>query len=111
MVENLWLPSPRPVATKRQSVACIGVVRRIRAQVLARQIAVESCPDAVNDSRIRLQTHALVQPSREHARNSRTFSRQRRLLLDDRGKDERLIGRIDRRLATALPFLVEHLLH
>ncbi len=86
---------------RRQASAYVGVVGRVGLQVAAADVAVVALADTVDDRGIGLQAHALAQARRVDASHHRSLGRQRRFLLDDRGEDQRLVGRGDRQIGAA----------
>jgi hypothetical protein len=70
----------------------VGIVRARRAQVLARQVAVETLAKAVDHGRIRLQQHAFLQTANEHARYLLPLLGHTGFLLYQRGHDQCLVG-------------------
>src|SRR4029078_12271061 len=66
---------------------------------------IEDCPAAhetIDDGRIRLQPHVLLEPILEHLYNARTLVGATGLLLHNRGKDQSLLRRRDHDVLIAL---------
>ena len=97
----------------RQALDHVGVVGGRPLDLRAHDAAPEGAApadQAVDDGRIGLQLHPLLQPIDEHARDPRTLVGPAGLLLDDGGQRHHLGRRLDRHLgAAALPDLVQHL--
>ena len=97
---------------RRKSVTRVGIVRRVRGQVLARQVAIEIRANAIDDRWIRLQAHPLLQPPCKHAGNFRPFVGSCGFLLDNGCQYQGFISTGYRSLdAPRLPFLGKHRLH
>ena len=64
----------------RQALVDVGVVGRVAAQVGAGEIAVERISQAVDDGRVRLQHHPMVQAADEHTGDGRSLGGQIRSL-------------------------------
>ena len=98
---------------RRQAVDDVGVVgRRLVELGLGDRVAERSLAEhqAVNDRRIGLEPHVLLQPVDEDAGDARPLVRLARLLLDDRGERHHFAGRLDRQIGRALlPDLVDEL--
>ena len=79
-----------PAAGRRRGRCCRGrsTARSARGQLAAERAL--ALGQAVDHGRVGLQRHAASQPVDEHRRDQRVLRRHGRLLLDDRGQDQRL---------------------
>ena len=75
-----------------QSVPGVGVPGRVGLQVALAQVAVEALAQPVDHRGVGLQPHALPQAIDEHGSHDGALAQPSRLLLDDGGEDERLVG-------------------
>ncbi len=93
----------------RQTVDEIGVVgRRLGELTLGERMAERALAvdQAIDDRRVGLQLHLLLEPINEHRGNPRALLRLAGFLLDDRGQDHELVRRLERQIgAAALPHL------
>ena len=80
---------------RRQSVARVGVPRRVGGQILLADVAIERLAHAIDHGGIGLQAHAGLQAIQENRGHQRPLGRDGGFLLDDGGEDERLIRRFE----------------
>src|SRR5690606_32232706 len=87
--------------TRRKAINDVGVVwcRLLDIGPIDRTIRrfTITTEKAVDDRRIRLQTHALVEPIDEHSGDTRTLITARRLFLSDRSECDELVDVIERK--------------
>src|SRR5215471_2197915 len=92
----------------RQTVDDVGVVGRRLGYLAFGQRMPERAlaeDETVNDCRIRLQLHLLLQPIGEHRRDARAFLGFAGLFLDDGCEDDELLGALERQIRIAsLPY-------
>ena len=93
----------------RQTFDDVGVVRRLRLDIRPADRAAERAfaeHKAVDDGRIGLQLHLLLEPVDEHRRDPRALLGLAGLFLDDRREDDELVRRAQRQVGiAALPDL------
>src|SRR5437763_13716574 len=93
----------------RQTVDDVGVVGRRLGYLAFGQRMPERAlaeDEAVNDRRIRLQLHLLLQPVGEHRRDARALLGFAGLFLDDGCEDDELLGALERQIRIAsLPYV------
>ncbi len=88
----------------RQPGVAVGVVGAVDVEVGAGQRPVkpaQAARDGVGHSRVALQLHAAAQAVEENGSDVRTLLRPGRLLLDEAGERERLLGRRERQARRA----------
>src|SRR3974390_906653 len=95
--------------TRRQAVDHIGVVGRRLLDLALQDRATEralAAGQSVNDGRVRLQPHLVLQAIDEDGGDTRPLLRLARLFFDDRGEDDELLRRLERQVEhTVLPNL------
>src|ERR1700730_2343034 len=95
--------------TGRQPIDQIGVVRRRLRNIALREGSTQRSfaeNKPVDDGRIRLQLHLLLEPVREHGCNPRTFFRFTGFLFYDRREYDKLVRGLERQIRmTPLPDL------
>ena len=98
-----------PAAGRRSDRCCRASTCRLRSAG-CRARACRAPDEAVDDRRVGLQPHPLVQAVDEHAGDMRTLVGLAGLPLDDRGQRDEFIGRLDRQVgAAARPDLLDDL--
>src|SRR5688572_18906004 len=82
--------------TRRETINCICIIWRglfdIRLQDCAVRRAAFSSKETIEDRRIRLQAHALVQPVDEYGGNTRALISLAGLFLDNRSERDKLFN-------------------
>jgi len=97
---------------RRQAFDQVGVVGRLGFEIRLGDIAVIVVAHAVNHGRVGLQRHAALQAADHNACNKGAFIFRAGLFFDNRGQDQRLVGRINRQIRRSLrPFFLQYQLH
>ena len=97
---------------RRQAIDNVGIVRRRLTQMLPADTPLIGITHTIDHGWIGLQAHADLQAAGEHAGNLIPLMRYAGFPLDDRGKDQRLVGRFYRQVfRTLFPYASQHILH